>query len=202
MILTVDLRPDWKELHMLTAIKAGTRTSCLKRGVGAVLVRNKREIVSGYNGAPSGMENCLIDLKECFYERLAWEDSQKGHGPFELLKEARKIFCIARHAEANAIQQCLDTGVSPKAATLFVTNFPCPRCVIEYIIPNKLAGVIVWKDYLANPLLTEDELTMSVRLLRGAKVSVEKMDFPEKRIREIMEMHFSVGDKTKYVFQP
>lgn len=197
-----DSRPTWKELHMLTAIKAGTRTSCLKRGVGAVLVRNKREIVSGYNGAPSEMNNCLIHYRECFYERLAWEDSQRGHGPFELLREARKIFCIARHAEANAIQQCIDTGVSPQGTTLFVTNFPCPRCVIEYIIPNKLERVVVWKDYLANPLLTADELTISTRLLAEAHIPHEKMSLPEQRIREIMEMHLSVGDKTKYVFQP
>jgi dCMP deaminase len=187
---------------MLTAIKAGARTSCLKRGVGAVLVRNKRDLVSGYNGAPAKAKNCLIDYQECFYERLAWEDHQKGHGPFELLKEARKIFCIARHAEGNAIQQCIDTGVSPKGATLFVTNFPCPRCVLEYIIPNELAGVIVWKDYLKNPLLTEDEYSLSKRHLDEHGILIEKFELTAQRIDEINALYHMVGNKTSYVFKP
>lgn len=198
----MDKRPSWKESHMLTAIKAGARTSCLKRGVGANLVLDHRDVVSGYNGAPSGMKNCLVDYRECFYERLAWEDSQKGHGPFDILKEARKIFCVARHAEANAIQQCLDTGVSPQGATLFVTNFPCPRCVIEYIIPNKLSGVIVWKEYLKNPLLTEDEYSLSVRFLSEQKIPVEKFELTAQRINEINALYHMVGDKTSYVFKP
>ena len=201
MILRVDPRPTWKESHMLTAIKAATRTSCLKRGVGAVLVLNKREIASGYNGAPSGMETCL-DTGDCFYERIAWEDSLKGHGPFELLKEARKISCIANHAESNAVQQCTDTGVSPRGATLIITNFPCPRCVIREIIPNKLEKVIVWKDYLANPALTADELTISTRLLESVGIPIEKMHLSEARIRQIGEMYHRVGDKTEYVFKP
>lgn len=197
-----DVRPSWDELFMLTAIKAGTRTSCLKRGVGANLVIDKREVASGYNGAPSGMENCLTGYRECFYERLAWEDSQKGHGPFELLKEARKIFCIARHAEANAIQQCIDRGVSPREGVLFVTNFPCPKCVLEYIIPNHLRRVVVWKDYLRNLLLTEDEYSLSTKHLKEAGIPYEKFELSPRRIDEITALYHLVGEKTEYVFKP
>lgn len=202
MILSANLRPEWEELHMLTAIKAATHTSCLKRPVGANLVIDKRDIASGYNGAPSGVKNCLVDYRECFYERLAWEDSQSGHGLFNVLKEERKIFCIANHAEANTMQQCTDMGVSPRGGVLYITNFPCPRCVLREIIPNKLSGVVVWKDYLANPLLTADELTISTRFLREAKIPIEKMELSEQRIRAINEMYHFVGDKTEYVFKP
>ena len=116
-------RPSWEEIFMINAIIAGIRSSCLKRQVGAVLIKDKRVIASGYNGAPPGVETCL-DVGECFYEALAHKDSTNGNGlgTFEILREERKIFCSAVHAEKNAINQCSIYGMSAVGEVLYITK--------------------------------------------------------------------------------
>ena len=63
-------RPSWDERFMVEAILAATRHTCLKRGVGAILVKDKHTLTSGYNGAASGITSCR-DLGYCYYEELA-----------------------------------------------------------------------------------------------------------------------------------
>src|SRR3989344_8346464 len=149
-------RPSWDEMFMLHAILSSVRSSCLKRRCGAVLVKEKRIIASGYNGAPPGIDTCL-ETGVCFYDGLAYQDAEKGLGDFETLRDQRKEFCIVVHAEKNAVNQCSLHGISAAGTTMYITNFPCPRCVIDVIIPNKIAKIFVWKDYLRNPVLTMDE---------------------------------------------
>ena len=194
-------RPTWDEIHMLDAIRVATRSSCLVRPVGASLVRDNRIISSGYNGAPPKIKSCL-ELGECFYQRVAYEDSQKGLGSYEELKEARKHLCIAVHAEVNACSQCSKFGPSSSGATLYTTNFPCPTCARNEILAKGIIAVKVWKGYLANPLLTLDEKTAAENLFKEAKVPLSYVDLSEERIKEISVLMLAVGNRTDYIFKP
>lgn len=193
------VRPAWDEMYMLHAILASVRSNCLVRRCGAVIVKDKRIIASGYNGAPPGVETCL-GTGVCYYQQLAFLDSEKGLGSYESLKEERKQFCIVVHAEKNAIAQCSVHAVSPVGGVLYSTNFPCPGCVRDAIIPNKLAKVVVWKNYLRNLLLTKDEYRVSMEMLDQAGIGVEKLDLPEWRIKEIFLESLRAGDRLEYQF--
>jgi dCMP deaminase len=192
-------RPTWDEMFMFHAISAGVRSSCLVRGVGAVLVRDKRIIASGYNGAPPDIETCL-DKGECFYQRLAHDDAEKGLGTFEILKEERKSFCNAAHAEKNALSQCSSQGIKADGADLYSTNHPCPGCVRDVIVPNHIRRVIVWKEYLQNKMLTHDEYSLANFWLQQAGIKVCKMELSRARMEEIFSLMLKVGDRTSYKF--
>lgn len=193
-------RPAWHEGFMFDAIHAATRATCLKRAVGAVLVRNKRVIASGYAGAPPKTEHCL-DLGYCYYEHIAWQDAGKGIGSFEQLKESRKHLCLAVHAEGNALNQCSDLGIAAHGATLYITNFPCPSCVRDRILSNHIAEIFYWKEYLQNPAVTIDERRESERLLAGAGVTTTRVDLSGARIMEIARLMTMVGERTDYSYK-
>jgi dCMP deaminase len=201
MLNSCSSRPSWDEIHMLDAIRVATRSSCLVRAVGASLVRNNRVIASGYNGAPPEVVNCL-QMEECFYQHIAFEDSKKGLGNYEDLKEMRKPLCIAVHAEVNALSQCAMYGISSIGATLYITNIPCPTCTRNEILAKKLKEVKVWKGYLENPLLTLDEKTATEDLLQQAGIPLIYVELSQERMKEIFATMLSVGDRTSYKFDP
>jgi dCMP deaminase len=192
-------RPSWDEAFMLQAILTATRSSCLIRKCGANLVRDKRIIASGYNGAPPGVRTCLQN-GVCFYQSLAHQDSEKGLGMYKDLKEQRKSFCRVIHAEENAVNQCSRYGPTADGSTMYITNFPCPHCAGSVIVPNGIVKVVVWKDYLRNKLLTMDEYSASKSLLDEAKIEVVKLSLSQSRMREIFEQIFVVGDRSDYRF--
>lgn len=195
------IRPTWDEMFMIHSILAGVRSSCLVRRCGAVLVRDKRIIASGYNGAPPENKTCL-DVGTCFYQSLAYQDSEKGLGTYIALKEERKSFCIAAHAEKNAFNQCSLHGISAIGSVLYSTNFPCPRCVMDAIVPNKISKIFVWKDYLRNLVLTMDEYRLSKYSLRQAGIEIVKLDLPKERVMEIFHESLMTGDRLSYIFDP
>ncbi len=199
--MTLIQRPSWDERFMMDAIGAATRSSCLVRQVGAVIVIDKHVVASGYNGAPSGMESCL-DTGVCYYQDMAYRNATKTGLSYEALKEEHKQFCKAIHAEKNAFNQCTLRGVSPAGGKLYITNFPCPPCVRDVIIPNKIAEVVVWKDYLKNPLLDDDECSVSHKWLQEAQIPLRKMELSEGRIMQIAALMVSVGTRLPYMFQP
>lgn len=192
-------RPSWNESFMLHAILTALRSSCLKRRAGAVLVKDNRITASGYNGAAPGVKSCL-ESGICFYDSLAWGDSQKGIGTFEALREERKLFCSAVHAEQNAINQCSIHGISAVDSILYTTNFPCPACVRDAIIPNRVAKIFVWKEYLQNKQLTLDEWGISSKWLSEAGIAICKMDFTQKRMAELFSAVSLVGVRLPYKF--
>ncbi|OIQ59805.1 tRNA-specific adenosine deaminase [Moorella thermoacetica] len=108
-------RISWEEFFMEMARLAACRSTCLRRRVGAVLVKDNRAIASGYNGPPSEAAHCA-DLGGCLREKL-------GVAPGE-----RQELCRALHAEQNAILQLAITGLSGIGATLYVTHHPCFTC--------------------------------------------------------------------------
>lgn len=194
-------RPTWDEAHMVQAIMAATRSSCLVRGVGANLVRDNRSTATGYNGAGPGITTCL-ETQVCFYQDLAYQDSLKGHGTYEVLKEQRKDCCCAAHAEVNAFAQCSLMGIRAEGCILYITNFPCPGCVRDHIVPNRIKEVVVWKHYLSNPLITMDELRLSQYWLGQAKIPHRMLNLTEERLKEIFALAMLVGERLPYQFVP
>ncbi len=91
------------------------RSTCLRRQVGAVIVRENRIITTGYNGAPSGLKHCT-DIGICERQRLGIPSGE------------RHELCRALHAEQNALIQAAKVGVSTEGATIYVTVQPCIIC--------------------------------------------------------------------------
>jgi dCMP deaminase len=107
-------RPSWDEYFLQLATQAATRSTCLRRQVGAVLVRDKRVLATGYNGSPRGTSHCL-DVG-CLREQLGIPSGE------------RHELCRAIHAEQNAIIQASVHGVAIDDAILYCTHHPCILC--------------------------------------------------------------------------
>ena len=107
-------RPDWDSYFMEIAQVVSKRSTCLRRFVGAVLVKNKQILATGYNGTPKGLAHCAET--GCLREQLK-VPSGKNH---EL--------CRGIHAEQNAVIQAAVHGVSVEGATLYCTHQPCVVC--------------------------------------------------------------------------
>lgn len=121
------------EWAMEVAYVSAKRTTCLSRGVGAVIIKDKRLIATGYNGAVCGAKHC-DELGGC-------KRRQMGFGSGEGLE-----YCRAAHAEANAINQCARYGVSCEGATIYVTDRPCIFCM-THIVQSGIKRVIYDGDY-------------------------------------------------------
>ena len=113
-------RISWDEYFMDMAELASKRSTCLRRQVGAGLVRDNQILSTGYNGAPKDLPNCC-DLGECLRQKLGIPSGQ------------RHELCRAVHAENNTITQCAVHGISCKGATLYVTASPCIMCTKQII---------------------------------------------------------------------
>jgi dCMP deaminase len=142
-------RPNWDEYFMGIAELISKRSTCLRRGVGAVLVRDRRILATGYNGAPSGMRHCL-DIG-CLREQMNIPSGE------------RHELCRGLHAEQNAIIQAALHGVSVNGSTLYCTNHPCIICS-KMMINAGIVHVIVHENYrddLAEEMLKEAGIGVS-----------------------------------------
>lgn len=144
-------RPNWDEYFMGIVELVAKRSTCLRRSVGAALVRDKRILATGYNGAPSGLHHCL-DVG-CLRERLQVPSGE------------RHELCRGLHAEQNAIIQAALHGVSVKGSTLYCTNQPCIICA-KMIINAGITMAVVkdgYADKLAEEMLAEAGVTVVQR---------------------------------------
>jgi dCMP deaminase len=108
-------RPSWDDYFMQLAKLVATRSTCIRRQVGAVLVSNKRILATGYNGVPRGLKHCLEI--GCIRDEL------------KIPSGTRAEICRAVHAEQNAIIQCaIYGGVSSEDSTIYITHQPCSVC--------------------------------------------------------------------------
>ena len=142
-------RPNWDEYFMDIAGLVSKRSTCLRRGVGAVLVRDRRILATGYNGAPTGMRHCL-DVG-CLREQRNVPSGE------------RHELCRGLHAEQNAIIQAALHGVSVKDSTLYCTNQPCIICS-KMIINAGIVQIFVrefYRDDLAEEMLQESGIKVS-----------------------------------------
>ena len=142
-------RPTWDEYFMEMATVAAKRSTCLRRSVGAVIVKNKQILASGYNGTPMGLPHC--EEVGCLREQLK-VPSGKCH---EL--------CRGVHAEQNAITQAAYHGVSVKGATLYCTHQPCVVCT------KMLINAGIERIVYANPY--PDELAQ--KMMGQSKIKIE-----------------------------
>jgi dCMP deaminase len=123
-------RPSSDDYFMEIASVVAKRSTCLRNQVGALFVRNKRILTTGYNGAPSGLEHC--DVVGC-----AREDVASG---------TRHELCRAVHAEQNAIIQAALHGISIEGATLYCTHQPCILCA-KMMINARVTKVVYQQSY-------------------------------------------------------
>jgi len=139
-------RIGWDQYFMLQAALLSSRSTCKRLSVGAVLVRDRRIIGSGYNGAVSGDEHCIDS--ECYL--------RDGH-------------CVRTiHAEMNALLQCAKFGTSTDGAVVYVTDFPCLQCT-----KSLLQAGIKQINYLRN--YHNDEYAMELIKLKNVKLQQIKL---------------------------
>jgi len=120
-------RPTWDEYFLMLAKLASTRSTCLASPVGAVIVKNKQVVATGYNGPPSGSVHCIA--QGYCYPGLSSCDASK-------ILPSRAV-----HAEANAISQAAKHGVSTDGAKIYVTLEPCLSC-LKLIISAGISEVV------------------------------------------------------------
>jgi dCMP deaminase len=136
-------RPSWDQYFMDITRLVATRSSCLRRQVGALLVKDRNILATGYNGVPSGITHC--QAVGCLRERLKVPSGE------------RHELCRGLHAEQNAIIQAAKHGTNIDGATLYCTTMPCIICT-KMIINAGISRVIYGEGYadeLAREMIAE-----------------------------------------------
>jgi len=151
-MMEIKERPDWDSYFMAITILVSKRSTCIRRSVGAVIVKDKRILSTGYNGAPSGIEHC--SQVGCLRDQLNVPSGEKHE------------LCRGIHAEQNAIIQAAFHGVSIKGATLYCTNQPCSICA-KMIINAGIKNIFYQEGY---------DDSMSRQMLKDADVDLIKLD--------------------------
>ncbi|HEX6972057.1 MAG TPA: cytidine/deoxycytidylate deaminase family protein [Limnochordia bacterium] len=142
-------RPSWDAYFMEMAALAATRSTCPRRRVGAVLVRDQRVVATGYNGAVRGAPHC--DDVGCL-----------------LVQNGDRLSCVrAVHAELNALLQCALNGVQSAGSTLYCTDFPCVACA-KALVQAGVKRVVYAVDY-PDPNSAEVLTAGGIRLERAAE---------------------------------
>ena len=146
------MRPSWDEyfMNMLEVIK--TRSTCMRRQVAAIIVKDRQIISTGYNGSAKGLKHC--DEVGCLREQMQIPSGQ------------RHELCRGIHAEQNAIIQASLHGVSIEGADIYITCSPCVLCS-RMLINAGIKRIIYSGDY-------PDELAMS--MLKEAKIELVKYE--------------------------
>ena len=144
-------RPGWDDYFMGFARLASARSSCLRRRVGAVIVRERRIISTGYNGAPAGVSHC--GETGCLREKMGVPSGE------------RHELCRGLHAEQNAIIQAALHGVSTQGGTIYCTHLPCIICA-KMLINAGIRDVVIesgYPDSLTEEMLREAGVVITVR---------------------------------------
>lgn len=139
---TAENRPSWHEYFLMMAKLAATRSTCLAFPVGAVIVKNRQVLATGYNGSPSGSVHCTT--QGFCYPGLTSCDSSSS------------LPSRAVHAEANAIAQAARHGISTQGASIYVTLEPCLSC-LKLVISAGIKEVFYETDFNSgNKVLVRD----------------------------------------------
>lgn len=148
MINKVVDRPGWDEYFLLIANVVASRSTCLRRRVGAVLVRDRQILSTGYNGAPRGMKHC--SETGCLREELKIPSGE------------RQEICRGSHAEINAIAQAALSGTATQGCEIYCTHEPCVYCT-KALINAGCRRVVFLHSY-------PDEL--AVKMMRESGIEV------------------------------
>ena len=152
-------RPNWDEFFMMHSYLAATRSSCFHLNTGAAIVKDKRIIAMGYNGAPSGIKNSF-EYGWCRKEKFGIDFDEKGTGT-----------CRGRHAEENAMSQ--PSRQDMEGATLYSVYYPCSSCA-KSIVGNNFSKVFYSKLYKE-----KDSLAEEIFKEKGIEVIKLKIDLTE-----------------------
>ena len=147
-------RPEWDEYFLKIAGLVSERSTCLRRRVGAILVKDKKILATGYNGAPVNITHC--DKAGCIRLKL---DVPSGK---------RHELCRGLHAEQNALLQAALHGISVKDATLYSTIEPCIICA-KMLINSGIKDVVTlgkYPDKMGRGFLKEAKVKVKVKRIR------------------------------------
>ena len=147
-------RPSWDEYFLAMARVIASRSTCLRRSVGALLVRDKRILATGYNGAPANLPHCAE--VGCRREALGIASGE------------RQELCRGLHAEQNAIIQGALHGVGVRGSVLYCTTQPCVICA-KMLINAGVERIVYEGDYA-------DEL--SLEMLQQAGIELVRFSRP------------------------
>ena len=150
MATNPEKRPSWDEYFMTITHEVASRTTCMRRAVGAIIVKDKRILATGYNGVPTGITHC--GEAGCLREELGVPSGQ------------RHEICRGLHAEQNAIIQAAKSGTNIDGATIYITTQPCVVCA-KMLINSGIKEVVYSNPY-------PDELAMSMLKEAGLKLRV------------------------------
>ncbi len=147
-----DTRPSWDQYFLEIAKLVSSRSTCLRRKVGAVIVKDRRLLSTGYNGAPTNIKHC--SEVGCIRTKLKIPSGE------------RHELCRGLHAEQNALLQASLYGVSLKDSVIYCTNQPCIICA-KMLINAGIKEIIIqdcYPDSMAEEFL--DEAGIKVRVLK------------------------------------
>ncbi|MBW4665216.1 MAG: dCMP deaminase family protein [Chroococcus sp. CMT-3BRIN-NPC107] len=156
-------RPTWDEYFLMLAKLAATRSTCLAFPVGAVIVKNKQVVATGYNGSPSGSAHCTA--QGYCYPDLSSCDASKS-------MPSRAV-----HAEANAIAQAAKHGIATNGASIYVTLEPCLSC-LKLIISAGIKEV-----YYETPFNTGDSNIVRDSFISEDLVIVKQIELTESTLQ-------------------
>ncbi|MCK4349342.1 MAG: cytidine/deoxycytidylate deaminase family protein [Candidatus Krumholzibacteria bacterium] len=154
-------RPTWDEYFMKITHLVAERSTCLRRKVGAVIVKDKRIISTGYNGAPRGLAHCLEI--GCMREQLGIPSGK------------RHEMCRGAHAEQNAIIQAASSGIGMEGATMYCTTAPCSTCA-KMIINAGIKRLVLggrYPDQLGEDLIREAEVKTEYQIMETSGAETE-----------------------------
>lgn len=165
-------RIERDEMYMQIALVVSQRSTCLSRHVGAVLIKDGHIISTGYNGAPKGVKNCF----------------EKGMCIRKSKESGKKLeYCMAAHAESNAIAQAAYQGIKTEGATLYCMYSPCSFCA-KIIINAGIKEFVYIEEYtdlLGMDMLKETKIIL--RKIKHPKIYIDILDIDKKILKEIRD---------------
>jgi dCMP deaminase len=157
-ILMEIIRPDWDTYFMGICYLVSSRSTCLRRKVGAVLVKEKRILATGYNGAPRNLPHCSSDPSSPYYcLRMK----------YKVPSGTKHELCRGLHAEQNALIQAANYGVSTEGSTLYCNVTPCIICA-KMLINAGIKEIIFVGNYPDG---------LSLEMLQETDIKLKKIDF-------------------------
>ena len=159
MLNMPDARPSWDQYFMRMAFLAASRSNCTRRKVGAVIVKDKNVLATGYNGPRSGTVHC--DVVGCIRDELNVPSGE------------RHELCRGLHAEQNAIIQAAVHGVSIRDSVIYITTHPCVVCS-KMLMNSQIREVIFAQGY-------PDEL--SELMLMESTIKKRRFELPQEEVR-------------------
>ncbi len=157
-----DTRPSWDEYFLKIALLTSERSNCIKRKVGAIIVKDNRILSLGYNGTPFSMKNCFEGgCKRCYDQ---WFEKNTNNSVSNSGKNLDLCMCL--HAEDNALLFISQNDI--KDSTIYITLFPCITC-LKKILQCKIKRIVYIADY------NIEIQNMAFDLIKDTNIKIEKI---------------------------